>query len=389
MRRLREILDAYPLSDVKVVATNTLRIATNASEFLQDAEKVIGYPIEVISGEEEARLIYLGVANVLARPEERRLVIDIGGGSTELIYGKGQEIVRAESFSVGTVRQSLAFFHDGIIDEASFEAAILSARSQFEDAVDYYRSCGWTEVYGSSGTIRATAEILAMNGIGDGRMTLENLELLKKKLIEAGHINKAGLDGVKTERASSILGGLTILIVLTKDFGIDVIKPIEAGLRMGIMWDIYLQETQKDRREEAIRDMLRRYGVDEQRAIRVADYALAIYKQLGPEADKFLKQLYWSALLHEIGHFRLADQLSQAWGVSDRKCGYGRFYRPRAKADEQACPRPEGQPEKIEWSADQYGCTESGCRAETGGHASACKGEFQGGQTESQGQKPY
>lgn len=102
LRRLREILDAYPLSDVKVVATNTLRIATNASEFLQDAEKVIGYPIEVISGEEEARLIYLGVANVLARPEERRLVIDIGGGSTELIYGKGQEIVRAESFSVGT-----------------------------------------------------------------------------------------------------------------------------------------------------------------------------------------------------------------------------------------------------------------------------------------------
>ena len=303
LRRLREILDAYPLSDVKVVATNTLRIATNASEFLQDAEKVIGYPIEVISGEEEARLIYLGVANVLARPEERRLVIDIGGGSTELIYGKGQEIVRAESFSVGTVRQSLAFFHDGIIDEASFEAAILSARSQFEDAVDYYRSCGWTEVYGSSGTIRATAEILAMNGIGDGRMTLENLELLKKKMIEASHINKAGLDGVKTERASSILGGLTILIVLMKDFGIDVITPIEAGLRMGIMWDIFLQETQKDRREEAIRDMLRRYGVDEQRAIRVADYALAIYKQLGPEADKFLKQLYWSALLHEIGIF--------------------------------------------------------------------------------------
>ncbi|EEO28218.1 Ppx/GppA phosphatase family protein [Oxalobacter paraformigenes] len=303
LKKLRAILDAYPLSDVRAVATNTLRIASNAPVFLQNAEKVLGYPIEVISGEEEGRLIYLGVANVLARPEERRLVIDIGGGSTELICGKGQEIERVESFSVGTVRQSLAFFHDGIIDGASFEAAILSARSQFEDAVDYYRSCGWTEVYGSSGTIRAIAEILAVNRIGDGRFTLENLERLREKMIGAGHLNQLKLDGIKAERASSILGGLTILVVLLKDFGIGVLKPIEAGLRMGIMWDIYLMATEKDRREEAIREMLKRYQVDEQRAIRVANYALAIYKQMNPEADKFLKLLYWSALLHEIGIF--------------------------------------------------------------------------------------
>ncbi len=303
LKRLRSILAAYPLSDVRVVATNTLRIAANAQDFLQEAEKVLGYPIEVISGEEEGRLIYLGVANVLSRPGEKRLVIDIGGGSTELICGLGQDIERAESFSVGTVRQSLAFFHDGIIDETSFEAAILSARSQFEDAVDYYRSSGWTAVYGSSGTIRATAEILAVNGIGDGRFTLENLELLKARMIEAGHLNRLKLDGIKAERASSILGGLTILIVLMKDFGIDVLKPIDAGLRMGIMWDIYLMSTQKDRREEAIRNMLKRYHVDEQRALRVANYALAIYKQMAPEADRFLKLLYWSALLHEIGMF--------------------------------------------------------------------------------------
>ncbi len=303
LKRLRSILAAYPLSDVKVVATNTLRIAVNAQDFLQDAEKVLGYPIEVISGEEEGRLIYLGVANVLAKPEEKRLVIDIGGGSTELICGLGQDIERVESFSVGTVRQSLAFFHDGIIDEASFEAAILSARSQFEDAVDYYRSSGWTAVYGSSGTIRATAEILAINRIGDGRFTLENLELLKARMIEAGHLNHLKLDGIKAERASSILGGLTILIVLMKDFGIDILKPVEAGLRMGIMWDIYLMSTQKDRREEAIRNMLKRYHVDEQRALRVANYALAIYKQMDPDADRFLKLFYWSALLHEIGMF--------------------------------------------------------------------------------------
>lgn len=303
LKRLRSILEAYPLSTVKVVATNTLRVATNSQAFLQDAEKVLGYPIEVISGEEEGRLIYLGVANVLARPEEKRLVIDIGGGSTEVICGRGMQIERVESFSVGTVRQNLVFFRDGVVDEASFEAAILSARSQFEDAVDYYRSCGWTEVYGSSGTIRATAEILAVNRIGDGRFTLENLNRLKQRIIEVGHISRLKLEGVKSERASSILGGLTILLVLMEDFDITVIKPIEAGLRMGIMWDIHLVATQHDRREEAIRNMLKRYQVDEQRAIRVADYALALYKEMNPEADRFLKLLYWSALLHEIGIF--------------------------------------------------------------------------------------
>ena len=303
LKKLRRILETYPLSDVKVVATNTLRIASNAREFLQEAEKVLGYPVEVISGEEEGRLIYLGVANVLDKPDEKRLVIDIGGGSTELICGRGQEIERVESFGVGTVRQSLAFFQNGQIDEASFDAAILSARSQFEDAVDYYRDYGWTKVYGSSGTIRALAEILAINQIGDGRFTLDNLLLLKARMIEAGHLDLLKLDGIKTERASSILGGLTILIVLMKDFGIDVLQPIEAGLRMGIMWDIYLMSTQKDRREEAVRHMLGRYQVDEQKAVRVANYALAIYKQMGPEADTFLKLLYWSALLHEVGLF--------------------------------------------------------------------------------------
>lgn len=238
--RLRSILDTYSLSDIKVVATNTLRIAANASVFLQDAEKVLGYPIEVISGREEGRLIWLGVAHVLDRPDEKRLVIDIGGGSTELIGGRGQDIEQVESFNVGTVRQSLAFFHDGIIDGASFDAAVLSARNVFGDAVDYYRSCGWTEVYGSSGTMRATAEILELNGIGNGRFTLENLELLKLKMLEIGHLERLKLKGVKAERVSSILGGLTILLVLMKDFGIKVMKPIDAGLRMGIMWDLVM-----------------------------------------------------------------------------------------------------------------------------------------------------
>lgn len=248
--RLRSILDVYPLSAVKVVATNTLRIAANASVFLQDAEKVLGYPIEVIPGKEEGRLIWLGVSHVLDRHDEKRLVIDIGGGSTELICGKGQDIERVESFNVGTVRQSLFFFQDGVIDDVSFDAAILSARNLFGLAADYYRSCGWKKVYGSSGTMRATAEILELNRIGDGRFTLKNLELLKQRMVEIGHIDRMRLDGVKAERVSSILGGLTILLVLMKDFGIKVMKPVKAGLRMGIMWD--LLASRENRSEDVI-----------------------------------------------------------------------------------------------------------------------------------------
>ena len=173
--RIKSFLDAYPLSEVRAVATNTFRVAKNASEFLIEAEKRLGHPIDVISGEEEGRLIYLGVANVLKIADEKRLVIDIGGGSTEVIVGLGHDIKRVESFPIGTVPQSLGFFKDGVIDAPSFERALLFAKSRFEDAAEYYRQAGWTTVYGSSGTIRATGEMLAANDIGDGLFTLENL----------------------------------------------------------------------------------------------------------------------------------------------------------------------------------------------------------------------
>ncbi len=303
IRKIKSFLDRYPLTDVRAVATNTFRVAKNAQEFLIPAENILGYPIDVISGEEEGRLIYLGVANVLKVDDEKRLVIDIGGGSTEIIVGHGNAIERVESFPIGTVRQSVGFFEGGKITAEAFDAAILFAKSRFEDAADYYRHAGWKAVYGSSGTIRATGEMLAINEIGDGFFTLENLKKLKARMIEVGRLDRLKLDGIKSERVTSILGGLTILLVLMEHFGIDKIFPIEAGLRVGVMWDTYMKSTQTDRREHTVRQMVNRFHIDEKRARRVAEYAMSIYSGLNPDSDRFNKLLYWSGQLHEVGIF--------------------------------------------------------------------------------------
>ncbi len=301
--RIKSFLDAYPLNEVRAVATNTFRVAKNASEFLVEAEKRLGHPIDVISGEEEGRLIYLGVANVLKVADEKRLVIDIGGGSTEVVVGLGNDIRRVESFPIGTVPQSLGFFKDGVIDAPSFDRALLFAKSRFEDAAEYYRQAGWTTVYGSSGTIRATGEMLAVNEIGDGLFTLENLLKLKDRMIEVGRLEHLRLEGIKSERVTSILGGLTILIVLMELFQIDRIFPIEAGLRVGVIWDTYLKSNQTDRRERTVDQMVRHYFVDRVRAQRVSEYALSIHSLMASGDNELRKLLYWSAMLHEVGIF--------------------------------------------------------------------------------------
>lgn len=301
LARFKEILETYPLDAVRVVATNTLRIAKNANAFLPAAERAIGYPIEIISGEEEGRLIYMGVASTVAASDERRLVLDIGGGSTELILGRGQEIERVESFSIGTVKQSLSFFSGGLIDAASFDAAILSARSHFEDAAPPYHPQYWSVAYGSSGTMRAIADAISKNGLGDGTLSSNSVEALKARLIQFGHTSRIELAGMKPDRATVIVGGLAILIGLMQELGIKSMTPIEAGLRVGVLWDLQLRATKRDRREQSVRSALPRFHVDEVRAGRVADIASALYGLLKPGADTYSRYLYWSGLLHEIG----------------------------------------------------------------------------------------
>ncbi|MDB5764734.1 MAG: ppx/GppA phosphatase family protein [Herminiimonas sp.] len=296
-----ETLSNYSLDAVRVVATNTLRIAKNTALLLPVLEKAIGYPIEIISGEEEGRLIYMGVAGSLGAPDERRLVIDIGGGSTELILGRGPDIAQVESFSIGTVQQNSGFFPDGRIDAASFDAAILSARSHFEDAAPAYRPQYWTNAYGSSGTIRAIADAISRNSLGDGLLSGKGLQALKNRLIECGHTSRIDLAGMKPDRATVMVGGLAILIGLMQELGIKLATPISAGLRMGVLRDLQLRATRHDRREQSVRGFLQHFRADEARANRVAEIASALYIQLKPGSDAYGKALFWSAMLHEVG----------------------------------------------------------------------------------------
>jgi exopolyphosphatase/guanosine-5'-triphosphate,3'-diphosphate pyrophosphatase len=242
----------------------------------------------------------MGVTNALNLPGERRLVIDIGGGSTELILGRGSDIERVESFSIGSVKQSLSFFIGGRVDAPSFEAAILSARSHFEDAAPPYHPEYWKNAYGSSGTIRAIADIIEKNKLGNG-VTAASLEALKQRFIAAAHVDKLEMDGLRTDRASTIIGGLAVLIALVHELGVISLQPIEAGLRVGVMWDLHLRSTKRDRREQSVRAFLQKFHVDEARADRVAEYAGALYAQMKPAGDAYNRLLYWSALLHEVG----------------------------------------------------------------------------------------
>jgi exopolyphosphatase/guanosine-5'-triphosphate,3'-diphosphate pyrophosphatase len=301
LNNFRTALAGYKLDAVRVVATSTMRVAHNSATFLPVAEQALGYPIEIISGEEEGRLIYMGVANSIGNLSERRLVMDIGGGSTELILGRGLDIERVESFSVGTVKQSLSFFVGGRVDAASFEAAVLSARSHFEDGAPPYHPDNWKRAYGSSGTIRAIGEIIARNELGNGKVNAASLDALRRRFIEFGHVNRIDMPGLRPDRASTIIGGLAILIALVAELAIEELQPIEAGLRMGVMWDLYLRSTQRDRRDESVRALAVKFHVDEERAMRAADDAAALYAQLKPAGDAYVKLLPWSALLHEVG----------------------------------------------------------------------------------------
>lgn len=303
LERLQQILSMYPVRKVRAVATNTLRVARNAKDFLKKAESALGYPIEVISGEEEGRLIYLGVDHLLKDPTLRRLIVDIGGGSTEVVLGKGAAVSRVESFNVGTVSQGTRFFPKGAITEKNFNEAILSAKSYFEDESRHYKKRHWDQAFASSGTMRSISEIIANHHIGDGTPSLKNLKALKDKMIEVGQMSKLHFDGLNPQRTLSVVGGLSIMIAIMQEFSVTQMNPVESGLRMGILWDLSLQETQYDRRDQSVRGFIKRYNANLQRAQLGADLARNLFQKMAPSSDRLSKYVYWSGLMLEVGMF--------------------------------------------------------------------------------------
>lgn len=300
LSRFSRILKATPLVGVRVVATNTVRVARNAPSFVPLFEKAIGHPIEVITGEEEGRLIYMGVASALNLPAERRLVVDIGGGSTELVLGHGHEIEQVESFSIGTVPIANRFFDGNRISADAFDEAVLSARSVFEDGLAPFHPRYWDIGYGSSGTMRTLAEIIEKNSLGDGQLSAKSLLALRDRLIESGRINKIALEGIKPERVAVVLGGLPVLIGLAQELGFKSLVSIEAGLRMGVLWDLYLRERKRDRRQDSVRRFMKRFGVDESRASKAAANALSLFAQT-VDNGPLMRMLGWAGKLHEVG----------------------------------------------------------------------------------------
>ena len=301
LHRFSQVLKATPLSAVRVVATNTVRVAKNAASFVPQFEKAIGYPIEVISGEEEGRLIYMGVASTLNAPAERRLVVDIGGGSTELVLGHGHDIEEVESFSIGTVPITNRFFSSDRITVSAFDQAVLAARSVFEDGLAPFHPKFWDIAYGSSGTMRTLADVIELNALGDGQLSLKSLFALRDILVASGRASKITLDGIRAERMAVILGGLPVLIGLMEELGTKSLQPIEAGLRMGVLWDLYLRERKKDRRQESIRRFMKRFGVDDTRAAKAAANAVSFYRQVAGDNGPLERLLGWAGKIHEVG----------------------------------------------------------------------------------------
>lgn len=236
LRDFRAILAFWEPRAVRVVATAALRVACDTPAFLAAACAALGHPVEVISGEEEGRLVYLGVAGALAAPGERRLVLDIGSGSTEVAVGRGMHVELVQSFGVGALRQGLAFFGDGI-SPGAFEAALASSRSRVADAGALAGGRGWPRAYGASGTLRALAE-LAEPAAGPV-LGIDALQALRRALVEQGGLARAGARWPQPGRAAQLAGGLALLLALVEELGVRELVPVQAGLRAGVIRDLH------------------------------------------------------------------------------------------------------------------------------------------------------
>src|SRR3954469_2486967 len=308
LAKFAERLRGFPRQAVRVVGTNALRVAKNSSAFLREARAVLGFPIEVISGREEARLIYLGVAHALPATlskTEPRLVFDIGGGSTEFIIGTGLESQLTESLYMGCVSYSLKYFPQGRIEKSGMKAAELAARQELAGIVRSYRAAGWEEAVASSGTARSIENILRENGFAEEGITRGGLEKLRSMLIKGEKADPDRIAGLRPNRAPVLPGGVAIMSAVFDELGLESVKVSDGALRHGVLYDLLGRVQHRDMREATVAQFMRRYHVDTAQVERVKALALKIYDGLSPGADREddsdRTMLEWAARLAEIG----------------------------------------------------------------------------------------
>jgi exopolyphosphatase/guanosine-5'-triphosphate,3'-diphosphate pyrophosphatase len=304
LQRFGQRLDGFPPGSVRAVGTNTLRKA-RSRDFLKQAQLALGHPIEIISGVEEARLIYLGVAHGLPQSDDIRLVADIGGGSTEVILGRHFETLEKESLYMGCVSFSRRFFAEGKISAKRMKKALIAARQEVQGIEREYRDVGWGQAVGASGTIRAVRDVVRANEWSDEGITYESLKRLSDELVAAGHIDKLSLNGLKEERLPVICGGVAVLLALFEGLRIERMYVSDQALREGLLYDMLGRLRHEDVRERTIGMLIDRYQVNSAQAGRVELAALMLLDQVAAKwllDDEPARQLLsWSARLHEIG----------------------------------------------------------------------------------------
>ena len=286
LSRFAHRIVGFTEGQVRVVATQTLREAANRDDFLLRAQAVLGRPIEIISGREEARLIYLGVAR-LQPSDARRLIVDIGGRSTEMLFGCGAEPLEAESFPVGSVSLSMKHFGDGRFTAAAFQAAQAAVATELEAALETFAPRDWDEALGALGTIAAVSQILLANGVGDGRIDPAGLRWLTERCLQAGSADRLRLPGLKDERRLIFGGGLAVLAGVVEHFRIDVLRPTKGALRQGVIVDLAARHAEavgEALREASVSRLQQRFGVDVAQARRVETVALALLDGVRPYA---------------------------------------------------------------------------------------------------------
>ncbi|GAC1623664.1 MAG: exopolyphosphatase [Nevskia sp.] len=305
LQRFGQRLSGIPKARVRVVGTNTMRRLQDGGAFMAKAEKALGHEIEVISGVEEARLVYHGVTHGLGRPNPRRLVVDIGGGSTELIIGRGAEPRLMESTALGCVVHSQRYFADGVITRARMQEARLAARVELEFVERRYRAAGWDVAIGASGTVRGAWRVMRGQSWIEEVITREALDQTVELTIRAGRSDKLDFPGLREDRRPVFAGGLAVLAGVFDSLGIETMETSEHALREGLVYDLLGRLADKDVRSRSVEAMADRYGVDrphaheiERTVLRLMDQTHAAWQLDRATAARLLR---WAALLHEIG----------------------------------------------------------------------------------------
>jgi exopolyphosphatase / guanosine-5'-triphosphate,3'-diphosphate pyrophosphatase len=297
------------IQTVRAVATSTFRVASNVQDLLYKAQQLLGIPVEVVSGHEEARLIYKGASQRLPDDGLDRLVIDIGGGSTECVIGQGNRAKLVDSASIGCVVLSSEFFPEGRVDRASMDAAVYRAEDFFAPLVTPYKRLGWSHAYGTSGTAKSLTQV-AQTHFGSDELTRPVLKEMIELLVSAGHVNYLHVDGLKPERRPVLAGGLAVMAAAFEEFGIESLTYCQGALRQGALYDLIERRQGHDIQGASVEMLMRRYSVDAGQANRLARTAQELFEAagevvparfVGPDLEQSLRTLVHAASLAEIG----------------------------------------------------------------------------------------